>query len=221
MQISAVLLARSIALFDVADLNPRGKVFFPNLVPLLVNRFSFQVYPTKPEEFDASKGIAFKTGYFEGQAIEELTVFNDGIKLDLTSSTEEAKTLLTNMLEWLEAEVGIVYSNQTIKRWAFLSQITFHSDINLDGIHSAFGLLCNEVSSQVNARTGMNLQYKANSITFSFERVNSEISISNFIIERRAKTPFSENKYYSQAPLETRSHIRVLQELEENLVKSL
>jgi len=215
------LLARVLAFFDAADLNPEGKVSFPNIVPFIVRRFSFIGFPSKPEDFDTSKGIAFKGGYFEGQAIEEFTLYGDGIKLDLTSSTEQAQALALNTLEWLKNEFGVNFSRQMIRRWGFLSQLTFSSDIDLNGIHPTLGVLSDAISTQVNARTGIDLQYKAVGITLSFDRVGGEIPIANFVIERRAKTPFSEGRYYSQAPLETQAHIKLLEEFEDGLKKSL
>ncbi|HEY6845184.1 MAG TPA: hypothetical protein VI320_03110 [Terracidiphilus sp.] len=221
MQLSAVLLARAIALFETFDLNPQGKIFFPNLVPLLVERFSFQEYPQKPEQFDASKGITFKSGYFDGQAIEEFVVYNDGLKLDLGSSTEQAREMLMNTLEWLKDEVGINYSKTMIRRWGILSQLTFRSDMQMDLIHPAFAAVASEVSTEVNARAGLNLEYRASGLSFNFERPNGDIPIAAFLIERRGKALFSEDKYYSQAPLDTQSHIRVIEEFEESIRKSL
>jgi len=217
VEISAILLARSIALFDVAELNPRGKVFFPKLVPMLVERFSFQKYPAKPEDFDSSKGIAFDDGYFDGQTVSNLTIYNDGIKIDVHSSTEDGKLLIRNTLRWLVEEVGITYSDQLIKRWGYLSQIIFHSDIDLDVIHPALQILGREVSTQIEARTGLPLLFKTSGVSFNFDRVNGDIPISNFSIERRAKTLQSEGKYFSAAPLETEPHINLLREFEGNI----
>lgn len=217
MQISAVLLARSIALFDTADLNPRGKVFLPKLIPLLAERFSFQTIPVKPEELDESKGVAFRSGYFEGQTISELTFYNDGIKVDLQSSTEEGQSFIHQTLHWLSEETGLVYSDGMIKRWGLLSQLTFHSDMDMDGIHPAFRTVADEVTTLVSARTGLPLTFRTSGLSFNFERVNGDIPIATFSIERRAKSLHSENKYFSQAPIQTTEHIRILTELEKSI----
>jgi hypothetical protein len=220
VEISAILLARSIALFDVTDLNPRGKVFFPKLVPMLVERFSFQKYPIKLEEFDASKGISFDEGYFEGHTVSNFTLYNDGIKMDLQTSTEDAQSLIEKTLHWLVEAAGITYSDGMIKRWGFLSNIIFHSDIDLDVIHPALRDLAKEVTLRVEERTGLPLIFKTSGISFNFERVNGDIPISNFSIERRAKTRHSEGKYFSAAPLQTEAHIKLLREFEDKVIKS-
>jgi hypothetical protein len=221
LKLSAVLLARAIALFDVADLSPSGRVFFPALVPLIVERFSFQQFPNKPEDFDVSNGTSFKTGFIDGLAVEELTLYNDGIKLDLASSTADSKRILLDSLRWLSTVTNVVYRDDMIQRWAWLSQLTFYSGINLDGVSRAFEVLGSRLTVSISSRLGMPCEFRASGLSFNFERVAGNIPISSFLIERRAKTAFSESKYYSQAPLETDQHIEFLQEFEQNLLETV
>src|ERR1017187_2612571 len=109
MKLSAVLLARTLAFVDINELNPRGAVFLPLLVPHLVERFSFQKFPSKPEDFEEGKGVVFKDGYINGQTIEAFTVYSDGIKLDVRASTSQGRTVWLETLEGLAAKHGISY----------------------------------------------------------------------------------------------------------------
>lgn len=217
MELSSILLARTIALFETGLLNPRGSVSRAELVPLIVNRFSFAEFPSKLEDFDASKGITFKHGYFNGQSIEELTIYNDGIKIDLRSSTEKGQRIILDSLQWMSKDAKITYTDGMITRWAFLSQMVVQSSINLDAVHPAYQALSKRVGALVSEAKGEDFQYRVAGINFNFERLNAEYAIAPFLIERRLKTPDSENRYYSQAPLQTEEHLEVLREFERNL----
>ena len=41
MELAAIHLARAMAFIEPIDLNPKGKVFYPDLVKLIVNRYKF------------------------------------------------------------------------------------------------------------------------------------------------------------------------------------
>src|SRR5579863_937717 len=137
METSAIILARVIAFLDINDLNPRGAAYFPALVPLLVGRFKFQKYPQKAEDFDEGKGVSFEMGHTGNTTVDKLTVWPDGIGIDVRSSTTDAKNILDSSLTWLSNEGGLSYKSGMIRRWGFLSQITFFSDIDLVGVNPA------------------------------------------------------------------------------------
>jgi len=217
LELSAILLARTIAMIDMNDLNPRGKLFFPALIPMLVERFSFQTFPSKKEDFDESKGVVFADGYRDGQQINNLTVYTDGIKIENRLSTNHGRAVLLDTLGWLSKEVDLNFSERMITRWGIVSQLTFHSDIDLISLHPALSKLSADVSSEVGKRLGMERRFTPSAVMIDFQRVDSDVPMAHFSIERRAKVPVGEGKYFSAAPLETDTHIEFLQEFESNV----
>src|SRR5438309_1740683 len=107
MRLSAVLLARVIGFVEMNDLNPRGKVRLPIVASMLVERFGFVKYPQKPEEFDETKGVQFIEGNFDGIGIDKLTIWFNGVGIDVRSSTDEARAVLEKSFEWLKKDVGL------------------------------------------------------------------------------------------------------------------
>lgn len=215
MNVSAVLLARTIALFDVADLSPRGELFGPRLVDILKERFQFSKVST--EDVD-QKGIVFKTGQYEGQTILDLTLYDDGIKLDLQSSTDDGKRFLIENLTQLANEGVISFRPDMVKRWGFVSNLSFYSEYDLDElVHPALLRLGNKVEGLVRERAGLSLNFRAASVDLNFDRTILNPAISSFSIQRRGSTPFGEKKYFSASPLETRDHISLLASLEKEL----
>lgn len=219
MELASVTLARAIALIETGRLNPRGELPREKFVSLVCERFSFMEFPSKLEDFDRGKGISFKAGYFDGQSIEELSIYNDGIKIDLRSSTENGQKIITDTLEWLKAKVGITYTNGMIPRWGYLSQLVVRSEIDFDKIHSAFSRAARAISEKVTERAGENFNYRTNAISFDFPKINGERTIANFTIERRIQTPDLEKLYYSQSPTQTSDHMKILEEFERDLIE--
>lgn len=74
------------------------------------------------------------------------------------------------------------------------------------------------VTPVLNASLGVNQSVKIERLTFAYDQTDVPAakaqSIGNFVIERRAKAPFSQNRYFCSAPIKTSDHVRVLEEIE-------
>jgi hypothetical protein len=219
MKLSAVLLARVIAFLEMNDVNPRGKVRLPVVAEMIRERFGFAKYPQKPEEFDETKGVEFTEGSFNDIGIDKLTIWFNGVGIDVRSSTDDARKVLLQSFEWLRDEVGLTYQPEMIKRWAYLSQLTFYSDVNLDGINPAVANLANRITAAVSRIQGSSFEFHSNWIGWGFDRTVKQFPISDFSIQRRADTPFAERKYFSQAPVPTEEHYQILEQFEADLLK--
>src|SRR5438046_4199776 len=108
MELAAVLSAVAMGWVETNDLNPRGKVYYPDLVKALVARYNFQKYPEKPEDFDETKGVTFASGRLGDTVIESVNVYTYGIALQTRVSTQESKRLLEEDLQWGCTEVRLV-----------------------------------------------------------------------------------------------------------------
>lgn len=76
---------------------------------LLCSGFNFQGYPTKPVEFDESKGIQFTDGKFSDGTLDRVQLFTHGIVLDTRVSTDVSAALLHDTLLWAKSELGLHY----------------------------------------------------------------------------------------------------------------
>jgi hypothetical protein len=219
MRLSAVLLARAIAFVEMNDLNPRGGLRLPGVASMIVDRFGFAKYPQKPEEFDEIKGVEFIEGSFEETGIDKLTIWHNGVGVDVRSSTDEARAIIETSLEWLKNEAGLTYSPDMIKRWAYLSQLTFYTDADLDGLHPAIRNMGSRLTTAVSRLYGSDFQFHTNVLGWGFDRTVKQFPISDFSIQRRAESPFSDNKYFSQAPISTNEHLNLLQQFETDILR--
>ena len=111
MEITAVMLARFVAFIEAQELNPKGKAYYPDIIAELVKKFGFQVYPTKPEDFDEAKGIRFAEGKFADGTIDQLQIYTHGLIVDTRLSTEVSEKLLYDTLIWAKSQLD-VYKRQ-------------------------------------------------------------------------------------------------------------
>lgn len=217
MRLSAVLLARVFAFVQVEDLNPRGAAAYPEIAKTLVERYGFLKYPQQPSEFDEEKGVVFECGKLNGHNIEKVIIYNNGIVLDTRSSTQDSESILEDALTWASKSLGLTYVPGMIKRRAYVSQLTFYFDYHLDGLREELYLISERISELVNSYTGQSLKYRTSAISFQYDPLTVKLTPAPFTIERRQDVPFSENKYFSVAPLPTDLHTELLTEFEKAL----
>jgi hypothetical protein len=211
MELAAINQARALAFVEPIDLNPRGKVFYPELVEAIVKRYGFQKFPQKPEEFDESKGVNFAVGRLGDAVIDEFIIYTHGLLLGTRVSTQESRRLLEEAMQW-GTKLGLL--NRPVSRWQYASQLTFYSKFSLTSVSPAIQKLADGIAKTVNPLVGQNLRYELVTIMVDYDQLERKHALGRFSIQRRDNTPFSENKYFSDAPLPTDVHIRLLEEFE-------
>ena len=97
-----------------------------------------------------------------------------------------------------------------IRRRAYLSQLFVSTDKSLEMINSKLKLISEYLSNTV--EQGENV-FQLGGISFWPDQIN-KVSPAPFTFERTVGVPFSENRYYSAAPLPTDKHLELLDKLE-------
>ena len=217
MQLASVLLARATAWIEPVDLNPKGTAFYPDLAKALVARYNFLDFPRNPADFDETKGVRFAFGKSGDAVIDQVVVYAYGIVLDTRVSTAESQRLLEEALRWASKELGLLYQPSMIKRWQYASQLTFYSDVGLTPNCRAFRNLAENVKKSVSEVTGEDLNHELTGVLVDYDQLDRKHPLGRFSIQRRDNTPFSENKYFSDAPLPTDVHLRILEQFEADL----
>jgi len=218
MKLSAVLTARFFAFIETTDLNPRGRAYFPELAAALVERYGFVKAPQKLEEFDEKKGVTFETGRAGEVTIHRAVIHDHAIYLDTASSTDDSKRLFEETLSWLSKDFGLVYQPEMVKRVTYVSQLTFFSEVILDQLHPALTKLGQRLSTRIPQYYGQKLDYVPGSVVVTYDPLMIKAGPDAFTIERRADTLFSDNKYFSTAPLPTNEHIQMLEAFEADVL---
>ncbi|MGH9452463.1 MAG: hypothetical protein ACRD2O_00660 [Terriglobia bacterium] len=218
MQRSAVVLARCVALVETYDLSPDGRVFYPDLVRELVSRYQFQKFPKDFSQIDEAKGVEFLEGKYGDDVIWNLTIYNMAILLDTRSNTTRSREIVEEALEWGKATFGLKYEPGMIKRFGYVSQVTFYSDATLDMLHPALKRLVKRVSDSVSNDHQEEIEYQTTQVGIHHDHLKRKSALAGFTIAPRVETPLSDHKYFSEAPLQTDLHWELLEEFEAGLL---
>jgi hypothetical protein len=223
MRIAAVTKARALGFIEIDELNRNGRIRLADVVPALVKRYGFLIYPTKIEDFDVNdKGMTFGSGRLNDIVIDELKIYSGAIYAETLSSTDDSRTVLLDILEWGANELELTYTAGMIKRWAYVSDITFYTDFPLlRSLSSPLDKLARKTGDQVTEIFGEDIVYHPMNFVVGHDPRVRKHGIAGFTIQQRVNTKFDENKYFSEAPLPTAVHLKFLAELEEDVKKLL
>jgi|ERR1043165_1213429 hypothetical protein len=214
MELLAVRLARLIVFFPTDELNPDGRRLLDNFLPAFIERYDFRKYPEKPDEFDEEKGVKFELGRWQDSVINQLILYNNGILVDTMSSTDNAEAMLKDAMTWAAESFKLQYRPDMLSRKAYVSEVLFRSEVTLEALNPALKELWERLSKYLSKREDNTLSVEPIGIVCGVDTLKIKIPPATFRVERLAETPFSEMKYYSQAPLPTDEHIKFLQDFE-------
>ena len=213
MKLSSVLLAKTLAYIEIADLDAKGKVSLPDLIKGIGDRYKFYKLP-KLEERD-EKGLIFEEGKIGNKAVSKFTIFPALLVLETRSNTSDSKQILEDMLLWGAAKFDFTYTAGSIKRYAYVSDLTFYSDVQLlDAACQPLLDLAAKTSAALTDIWQEPVKYYPANLAVGHDPMARSHAIAAFTITHRAEARYSENKYFSEAPLPTDMHISFLEEFE-------
>lgn len=220
MQLLNIITARSIWLFPTSDLNPQGKAI--DLIEWLKKTYQFQKYPSSPFDLDKDTrtltfaGGKFKAGYEdngkERYLFVGLLIYTDGLVANTESSTNDSDNFLEEVLRSAVKQFGLVHPG-TISKRLYFSEMDVRLDRAINLLNPKLKTLANRISE---LKYGQPVTFEFSGLSFLPEPP-AQATISAFSIERKVNTEWSENRYYTKAPLQTDAHLRVLKEFEKVL----
>ncbi len=214
MKLQSINLARSIWLFPVMFLNPKGKNIYP-IIPWLVDLYRFKTIPSQTEIPDFTKGVKFGEGEFINSAgdsiIFNFEAYNDGLIVDSRSSTIDNDVFLNEMLNNLSEIFELPNYKGILRKKAYISQVYVSTEKHLEILNPKLKELSGYLTSNIE-----NHSYEVGGISFWADQTLA-INLPPFTFERVANIPFSEKRYYSSCGLQTDNHLELLNKLEDIL----
>jgi hypothetical protein len=207
MEVLKVQLARTIWLFDTQELNPKGVSFYPQIYDRFSKRYQFTGLP-KPEEIHSGGSLYFKHGKFVSDSLiveVDFDLHGDGLVASCRHSTEAAHEFLLDFIGWLGEQLGITYSLRVTKKRIYRSELIVQMEPNLGALSKKieeFSRLVSELSQR---------QIQPSGVIFGEDNGSSPA----LTLERRASTPWDENRYFSAATMPTAQHVEALTKFEQ------
>lgn len=220
MELLNVVAARSTWLFDINDLNPKGKSLFPELIEWLKDNYSFTVAPASPADLDKDvKGPIFKGGSFQVRdeifVNVELSVFDDGLVANTYSSTRDTETFLEDVLTTAAKEFSLNYKPSMLRKKVPLSEVNIRLDHPMSRLNPGLA----EFARKISELSPQKSDFELGGVSFWTDTSETALKLAAFSIERRVNAPFSENRFYSKASLHTDDHLGMIGEFERLLAK--
>ncbi|MEW6215977.1 MAG: hypothetical protein AB1478_12375 [Nitrospirota bacterium] len=221
MKLLSIKQARSIWLIYLIELNPRGLNLYTLIKPI-IEKYKFQIYP-RPEELGFGKEIReikFGGGNFQKDPKHniafDLTIHNDGLIVDTRSSTQDSDNILKEFLTWISAEIDLVPYNEVLRSQLYLSELYVHTEKSLNSLNPKLADFATRLNSLMIGQHDQPIALETSSISFWNDSTKGS-PVGSFRFERVIDVPFSTNRYYSVASLQTDAHLKMLDELEDIL----
>jgi hypothetical protein len=217
------------SLFGVAAVRVLSEEILPlsnppiaNIVSGVQSLFSFSV---RPPQLAGGIPLVFQSGKIiisEGKevGIHQLIMLPDG-DMVASANTDFAESGLNTLVEYLNKEFAYRMEGKSGKRF-YQSVVVVEFEKQLSQMLPAIASIQELLSRFHGADPFELLRISFSQGTGGMPNVQSPnpldgIEKSDFTIERRAGSPFSENRFFCTAPLRTNDHIRILEEIENAL----
>jgi hypothetical protein len=214
MELVAVHLARIVAFLEIFSLDPKGRTTASEGISSFGERYAFKKVPQSVAEMDFQKGVQFNDGRFNDLAIDQIQLYGNGILIDTRSSTDNSLLILEDLLEYART---INNANVQVVRKHFLSQLVFHSTLSMGLLNPILEPIAKRLGEKVSKTLNHPITFGPTAIRIGPDVSQLKLIPSAFSIERRDDYPFSENTYYSTAPLSTTEHLELIEEVERAL----
>jgi hypothetical protein len=211
-------MARSLWLFDMNLFNPKG-LNLQDVSGKTQERYSFAKVPVNMLEVNDERALPFQLGNFSVSSklpiAVTLTVFNNGIRADTNSSTQDTDAFLQDVVQWLGETFDLVAPEGITK--THISQIGFESEFSLSLFNPGLEVFMKRLESR-NKFPDKNARHlEVGASQCWTEDSNKPGAPVQFRVERRHEKPFAANHYFSQAPCDTDAHIQLIKDFEKLL----
>jgi hypothetical protein len=220
MKIVTIDGGRVLDLVPLEELRPEGGVHLPDYLSAIAARYSFASVPT--DLADAIKsGAKFAIGKFkldgEPISIKEMGLYSDGIICEAYGTTF-ADIILDDLFQWTRDEFKLKERTTPIHR-TYTSGIVCTFDKSVESGLGKLAAISELLSKAYFDSYGWKYRFDLQRLAFNVDPKDiPHLRSTNFILERRVGTPYSENRYFSIAPLRTEDHIALLETIERELL---
>lgn len=189
-------------------------IFPPRLSEAIRQRYNFVEYPKTADQFGSGSALEYKYGYFSEFIVERAAIYNDALFVTSQVHSDQLDLLIDDIISVIESEFSIKLdlSNSVS---LYNSKIEFEMN---GGFSDWFNHLGPIVKFMENAarRNGIDVKsYEVGGFSVNGEG-DGELKPGRFLLERRANLPFSDNMFFSEAPLSTAEHFQLIAEISRN-----
>jgi hypothetical protein len=186
-------------------------VYGMNVSKAFEKKYGFVEGPRTVKDFDLANGMTFLHGIFDGKVvIDKVKVYSNGIIAEAKADTVECVAFIMDVIEWAKNEIGLIMVPNTESPELYTSTLEVQMDCDLAKPFSYFDQIGKMVETMLGSYRMPARTYEVSGFQFG----DRDSQNTPFKFERRTGHAFSENVYFSIAPLKTQDHLRLLETLE-------
>jgi hypothetical protein len=226
MKLISYEISRLLWLVVMDEIRPWSGSYMPEVYNRIRDRYLFVAAPKDVE--DAIRGGAkFLHGTFqlngEQIAVHEMGIYSDGIIIG-ASTTDHADAIADDLISWAVSDLRL-RPPSSVRPRTYTSNLIVDFDKIPHGPLVQYEVMSRRLSAALKASRGWDLPIELQRLAFQADPTNllphmMPQTSTQFAIERRAGMPFSDNRFWSTAPLRTREHINVLELIEHDLAST-
>lgn len=193
---------------------PIGQPYWPETIGKTIARYSFAKYP-KLEDL-GNDFQAFGIGKFKDVQIQEIKIYNDGIIVSSRANSKILDDFIDDLFSWAEKEFGLVPIVTSKPEKYYESSLVVKSKTDLTKVMGLNAEVCNNLNKRLESKYVATPFYPSGLVLNCdpHEQGGGKRKPFRFLLERRIGFPFSDNVFFSQAPLMTDDHLDFLANLE-------
>ena len=208
---------RSVAArFAVIDVS--SGILITDIVDGLRERYRFFQIPDRVSELDPTQGIKFEMGRFRDIAIDRLEIFDSGIVAHGKSDSNVLDEFLDDFEGFATEMFSMKFPPSSPVSKIYLTAFEVKMDHELSSLVRPLAKLEKAFTGFVQDQGFTLPAYGLGGFTIQTDGGETEpkpLVPGKFVFERRVGKAFSENLYFSDAPLATDRHKDLLEMLEE------
>jgi hypothetical protein len=211
--------ARATWLFPLEEFAPSAGLNSVLMVTKIAERYGFGQIPTITTRDDMAKnGITFGMGHFETKdarfIVTDFMIYNDGI-VAAAEKSEWAESFLQDVSSWAIAEFGFREPVTGIGKLA-ASTLVIDFEKPISKLLASYDLISEIISSRTVTIVPQPKPMQLSRLAFEIDKAYlvGQVAQPKFILERRGGVSFSQERYFSTAPMHTQGHIETLMAIE-------
>jgi hypothetical protein len=219
MKIISIERGQTLQLFNSDEIWPLTGLYVPDLVRDTIERYQFTNGPENSNP-ELTKGIKFHNGHMKIDELDifisELQVFNDGILVSCTGTTF-SDLIADDIAAWATARFKLrTPTTHQLRR--HVSHIVFEFDAGISKAMNAFVNVADILSGAFNDAYQQRQRYDLTRLGFAVDPQTMPPHVNTaFVFERRINVPYTNNRFFSTAPLSTLAHHAALERIEASL----
>lgn len=189
-----------------APLELDRSTFLPELAGRIREKFEFVDGPVTAAEF-SGENVTFRLGHHGPTIIQEMIIYQNGISCQSLFPTEDLQ-------EACDAALALIRPGLDL-RWFYKSEIEVQLRKGFEAFVSPLEAVTAILRPIIERAGFQGEEYGPYGLILGDQPLESDVPRpGRFVLEWRVGHPKSENVFFSSAPLSTREHLNVLEQIE-------